>query len=219
MSDILGSVGGVLRASLNDAVDHAEDPQAMLSQLLRSYARVIEDVRQAQIQALGRLQLANDDLSAAQAESAGWGIKAQTAAERAAALQAAGNATDAARFDDLTRRALRQQLSDEDLAGRFHQLVAEQAWLADRLKEALTGMRAKLLELQSKRDELAARARMADAQQQIQATLDKIEAMRPRSDDMDAGRDALPEGDTDAEIDARLASLKGSNSVLVASGV
>ena len=219
MSDILGSVGGVLRASLNDAVDHAEDPQAMLSQLLRSYARVIEDVRQAQIQALGRLQLANDDLSAAQAESAGWGIKAQTAAERAAALQAAGHATDAARFDDLTRRALRQQISDEDLAGRFHQLVAEQASLADRLKEALNGMRAKLLELQSKRDELAARARMADAQQQIQATLDKIEAMRPRSDDMDAGRDALPEGDTDAEIDARLASLKGSNSVLVASGV
>jgi phage shock protein A len=230
MNEILDSISHVLSASMNDAVDTADDPQAMLAQLLHEYATVIESARQAHAQATAQLQLADDDVSSAQAEAAGWGVRAQAAAQRAAAIEAAGNPADAARFDDLARRALRQQVSDESLARRLRESVAAQAQFADQLKEGLNGMRAKLLELQAKRAELVARAslaeaqarvdeaqgQMAEAQRAVAASLADFEAMDV-GNDMDNGRDDFLGSDTEAEVETRLAELKHADEVLATS--
>ena len=93
-------------------------------------------------------------------------------------------------------------------------------------------MSGKLDELSAKRDELAARAKMADAQQQVHDAIKSIDLLDPTSEisrfeekvrreeakvlgqqelaasSLDAQFDSLEDLDKEAEIEARLASLK-----------
>lgn len=236
MSDILGRVGNILRANLNEMLDNAEDPEKMIDQLVRDYTNDIGEAESAVAQTVGNLRLTEDDLGRAQGEVAEWGTKASAAAQRASAASAAGNGAEAARFDELAKAALRQQISYENRVKTLQEQVAQQTVLVDQLKAGLNGMRAKLEELQLKRDELAARARMAEAQRQVQESVANINAYDPTSDlgryeekirrdeamargmaevgasSLDAQFEALDDASEDAEIEVRLASLKGGSS-------
>jgi phage shock protein A len=232
MSDILGRVGNILRANINEALDNAEDPEKMIDQLVRDYTDNIQEAEQAVAQTVGNLRLAEDDLKRAQEEASEWGSKAQAAAAKASEFTGAGNPTEAARFDDLAKTALRQQISYENQAKGYQEQVTAQTTLTNQLKEGLNGMRAKLTELQTKRDELAARAKMAEAQRQVQESVASIDVMDPTSDlaryeekirqdeamargmaevkgsSLESAFDALEDATADAEVEARLAALK-----------
>jgi phage shock protein A len=235
MSDILGRVSNILRANINEALDNAEDPEKMIDQLVRDYTSNIQEAEQAVAQTVGNLRMTEDDLKRAQEESAEWGSKAQAAAAKAAEFTAAGNTAEAARFDDLAKTAIRQQISYEGQAKAYQEQVAQQTELTNKLKEGLNGMRAKLTELQTKRDELAARAKMAEAQRQVQESVASIDVMDPTSDlaryedsirqdeamargmaevkasSLEGAFDALEDATEDAEVEARLAALKGGS--------
>src|SRR5262245_57282950 len=137
MSDILGRVSNILRANINDALDHAEDPEKMIDQLLRDYTNNIQEAEQAVAQTVGNLRMTEDDLKRAQDETAEWSSKAQAAAAKAAEFTAAGNTAEAARFDDLSRTAIRQQISYESQAKGFQEQVTQQTELTNQLKEGL----------------------------------------------------------------------------------
>ncbi len=171
MTDILGRMGNILRANLNDMLDHAEDPEKMIDQLVRDYTNDVSEAESAVAQTVGNLRLTEDDLKQAQDEVNEWGAKAAAAAQRGSQSAAAGNTADAARFDDLAKTALRQQIAHEDKVKLLQEQVAQQTVQVDQLKAGLNGMRAKLEELQTKRDELAARAKMAEAQRQVQESV------------------------------------------------
>lgn len=233
MSDILGRVGNILRANLNDMLDNAEDPEKMIDQLVRDYTKDIGEAENAVAQTVGNLRLTEDDLKQAQDEVTEWGTKAGAAAQRASSSAAAGNTADATRFDELAKAALRQQISYESRVKTLQDQVEQQTTLTDQLKAGLNGMRAKLDELQTKRDELAARAKMAEAQRQVQESVKSINSFDPTSDlgryedkirkeeamargmaevgasSLDAQFAALDDSSRDAEVEARLASLKG----------
>jgi phage shock protein A len=235
MSDILGRIGNILRANVNDALDNAEDPEKMIDQLVRDYTANIQEAEQAVAQTVGNLRMTEDDLTRAQDEVSEWSSKAQAAASKASEFAAAGNTAEAARFDDLAKTALRQQISYENQAKGYQEQVAQQTLLTDQLKEGLNGMRAKLTELQTKRDELAARAKMAEAQRQVQESVASIDVMDPTSDlaryedkirqdeamargmaevkasSLEGAFDALEDASEDAEVEARLAALKGGS--------
>ena len=232
MTDILGRVVNILRANLNDMLDHAEDPEKMIDQLVRDYTNDVAEAESAVAQTVGNLRLTEDDLKQAQDEVDEWGAKAAAAAQRASQSAAAGNTADAARFDELAKAALRQQISYENKVKTLQEQVAQQTVLVDQLKAGLNGMRAKLDELQTKRDELAARAKMAEAQRQVQESVASINSLDPTSDlgryedkirkdeamargmaevnasSLDAQFAALDNASEDAEIETRLASLK-----------
>ena len=110
------------------------------------------------------------------------GRQGRRAAQRGSQSAAAGNTADAARFDDLAKTALRQQIAHEDKVKLLQEQVAQQTVQVDQLKAGLNGMRAKLDELQTKRDELAARAKMAEAQRQVQESVQSINSLDPTSD-------------------------------------
>lgn len=233
MSDILGRMGNILRANLNDMLDNAEDPEKMIDQLVRDYTNDIQEAEAAVAQTVGNLRLAEDDLRRDEGEVAEWGAKAAAAAQRASASAAAGNTADATRFDGLAKAALRQQISNENQVKSGRERVAQQTMITDQLKAALNGMRAKLEELQIKRDELVARAKMADAQRQVQESVASINSFDPTSElgryedkirkdeamargmaevgasSLDAQFAALDVDSEDAEIEVRLAALKG----------
>ncbi|MEH3077966.1 MAG: PspA/IM30 family protein [Quadrisphaera sp.] len=161
---LLGRVGQLVRANINALLDQAEDPQKMLDQMVRDYTQAIREAEQSVAQTIGDLRLMEDDHAEAVSTAKEWGGKAGAASRKADQLRGEGNGTEADRFDQLARVALQRQIDAENHAKGFEPQIASRTEVVEKLKTGLEGMRRKLEELRSKRDELVARSRMAAAQ-------------------------------------------------------
>jgi len=181
-TSILGRIGQLVRANINAILDSAEDPERMLDQLVRDFTDNIAEAEEAVAQTIGNLRLVEDDAREARSASAEWLDKAKAASRRADELRGQGNAAEADRFDELAKIALRRQLSFEGTATALETQVAAQTELADKLKDGLNKLRAKREDLVNKRDELVSRAKMAQAQTQVQASLQSVSVMDPTSE-------------------------------------
>src|SRR5215210_8613521 len=178
-TSILGRIGQLVRANVNAMLDAAEDPEKMLDQLVRDFTNNIAEAEEAVAQTIGNLRLVEDDAREARQASVEWHGKASAASRRAEELRGDANATEADRFDDLAKIALRRQISYEDQAKTLETQAAQQNELADKLKDGLNKMRVKREELVQKRDELVGRAKMAHAQQQVQQSIRSVSVMDP----------------------------------------
>ena len=181
-SSILGRVSQLVRANINAILDSAEDPEKMLDQLVRDFTDNIAEAEDAVAQTIGNLRLIEDDAREARAASVEWLDKAKAASRRADQLRAENNATEADRFDELAKIALRRQLSFESQAATLETQVAAQTELATKLKDGLNKLRSKREELVQKRDELVSRAKMVQAQSQVQESLRSVNVMDPTSE-------------------------------------
>ncbi len=235
-SSILGRIGQLVRANVNALIDGAEDPQKMLDQLVRDFTDNIREAEEAVAQTIGNLRLLEDDAKEAADAAVEWGSKAAAASRKADELRAAGNTADADKFDSLARVALKRQISYEDQVKTFKPQIEQQTALVDQLKNGLNQMRAKREELVQKRDELISRAKMAQAQVQVQQSLKSVNVMDPTSEvarfedkirheearakgmaevaasSLDAQFASLEDEESSAEVDARLAALKSGAS-------
>jgi phage shock protein A len=233
---ILGRISQLLRANVNAMLDSAEDPEKMLDQMLRDYTNNISEAEEAVAQTIGNLRLLEADAEEARATSSEWGAKAAAASRRADDLRAQGNTSEADRFDALARQALKKQIQFEEQVSVFDKQIAAQTQVVDKLKAGLNGMRAKREELVSKRDELVARAKMAQAQSQVQDAVRSIDIMDPTSEvsrfeerirreearatgmaevassSLEAQFNELDDLTSDTEVEARLAALKATGS-------
>jgi phage shock protein A len=204
----------------------------MLDQLVRDFTDNIAEAEEAVAQTIGNLRLLEDDAKEARAAASEWGDKAKAASRRADELRAAGSTAEADRFDELARIAIRRQVSFENQTTTLETQVAAQTELADKLKDGLNKLRVKREELVQKRDELVSRAKMAQAQSQVQESLQSVNVMDPtseiaryeegvrRQEAMVRGREevaaasldeqfaALDDDEDEVEVDARLAELK-----------
>jgi phage shock protein A len=229
---ILGRIAQMAKANINALLDQAEDPALMLDQMVRDYTNSISEAESAVAQTIGNLRLLEQD-HREDVEAAGdWGRKALAASAKADELRAGGNTADADKFDNLAKIALGKQLSAENEAKGAEPTIASQTDVVEKLKKGLDAMRGKLAELTSKRDELIARAKTAQAQAQVQESLKSIDLLDPTSEisrfeekirreeakvlgaqelaasSLDAQFESLDDLDEQAEIEARLASLK-----------
>ena len=232
-TSILGRIGQLVRANINGMLDQAEDPEKMLDQLIRDFTSNIAEAEEAVAQTVGNLRLLEDDEREAREASAEWLSKAKAASDRAEALRAQGNAAEAGRFDDLAKLALRRQISFEEQVRTFDRQIEQQTELTDKLKDGLNKLRVKREELVQKRDELVSRAKMAQAQMQVQETLKEVSVLDPTSElnrfeerirrqeaqargmeevAMSSIEDQFAElesGEDELEVETRLAELKG----------
>jgi len=230
---ILGRIGQLVRANVNALLDSAEDPEKMLDQLVRDFTNNIAEAEEAVAQTVGHLRLLEDDFREAQQAQQEWGDKAAAAARKADAERAAGNTAEADRFTELAKIAIRRQISFENQVKTFETQIAQQTELTDQLKDGLNKLRVKREELVQKRDELVSRAKMAAAQRQVQEAVREVSVMDPtselnrfeerirREEAMARGMSevaassleeefaSLEDADTEAEVEARLASLSG----------
>ena len=233
---ILGRITQLLKANINALIDQAEDPQLLLDQLVRDYTNSIAEAESAVAQTIGNLRLMEQDHAEDVAAAADWGRKALAASAKGDELRAGGNATDADKFDNLAKIALGKQVSAENEARNAEPTIASQTTVVDQLKKGLDGMRGKLSELTSKRDELVARSKTAEAQQQVHEALGSIDILDPTSEisrfedkirreeakvlgqqeiaasSLDSQVESLEDLDKQAEVDARLAALKAGGS-------
>jgi len=231
-TSILGRIGQLVRANVNSLLDSAEDPEKMLDQLVRDFTNNIAEAEEAVAQTIGNLRLVEDDAKEARSASSEWGDKAAAASRRADQLRSEGNAKEADRFDELAKIALRRQLSYEGQASTLETQAAQQTELAEKLKDGLNKLRAKREELVQKRDELVSRAKMAQAQEQVQVSLQSVSALDPtseitrfeerirRQEAMVRGREevaassleeqfaSLDDDEDEVEVETRLAQLK-----------
>jgi phage shock protein A len=228
---ILGRIGQLVRANINALLDSAEDPETMLDQLVRDFTNNIAEAEEAVAQTVGNLRLLEDDEREAESAAADWGHKAQAAARRADEIRSSGG-TDADRFDELAKIAIRRQISFEEQVKTFRTQIEQQTTLTDQLKDGLNKLRVKREELVQKRDELVSRAKMAAAQRQVQEAVRDVSVMDPtselnrfeervrREEAMARGMSevaassleeefaSLEDADTEAEVEARLAGLR-----------
>ncbi len=181
-SSILGRIGQLVRANINSLLDQAEDPERMLDQLIRDFTNNIAEAEQAVAQTVGNLRLLEDDLGEARDAASEWGNKAAAAARRAEEVRAEGNTTEAGRFDELAKIALRRQISFEEQIRTFETQVSQQTELTEKLKDGLNKLRVKREELVQKRDELVSRAKMASAQVQVQQAVKNVSVLDPTSE-------------------------------------
>jgi phage shock protein A len=233
-SSILGRVGQLVRANINAILDGAEDPERMLDQLVRDFTDNIAEAEEAVAQTIGNLRLVEDDAREARSASMEWLDKAKAASRRADELRTQGNTAEADRFDELAKIALRRQVSFEGTAKTLETQAAAQTELADKLKDGLNKLRAKREDLVNKRDELVSRAKMAQAQSQVQTSLQSVSVMDPTSEisrfeerirrqeaqvrgreevaasSLDEQFASLESDENDLEVDARLAELKSA---------
>jgi len=229
---ILGRIGQLMRANVNAMLDDAEDPEKMLDQLIRDFTDNIAEAEEAVAQTVGNLRLLEDDMREAQAAHAEWGAKAAAASRKAEDLRAAGNTEEADRFDELAKIALRRQLSFEQQISTYRSQIDQQTQLTNQLKDGLNKLRLKREELVQKRDELVSRAKLAQAQMQVQTAVKNVSVMDPTSDlnrfeerirrqeamargmaevsasSLEDQFAALDENEDDLEVEARLAALK-----------
>ncbi len=229
---ILGRISQLLRANINALLDQAEDPQMMLDQLVRDYTNSIAEAESAVAQTIGNLRLMEQDHAEDVESAADWGRKALAASAKGDELRAGGNAADADKFDKLAKVALGKQITAETEAKNAEPTIASQNTVVEKLKDGLEGMRGKLGELTSKRDELVARAATANAQSQVADSLQSIDVLDPTSElgrfedkvrreeakvlgqqeiaasTLDAQFETLDDLDKQVEVDARLAELK-----------
>jgi phage shock protein A len=229
---ILGRIGQLVRANVNAILDSSEDPEKMLDQLVRDFTNNIAEAEEAVAQTIGNLRLVEDDAREAREAVGEWGGKAAAASRRADELRAGGNAAEADRFDQLAKIALRRQIGFEDQAKTLETQASQQTELAEKLKDGLNKLRLRREELVQKRDELVSRAKMAQAQQQVQASLKSVSVMDPTSEltrfeervrrqeaqvrgmeevsasSLDEQFASLDSMDDELEVDARLAQLK-----------
>lgn len=233
-TSILGRIGQLVRANVNAMLDSAEDPEKMLDQMIRDFTNNIAEAEEAVAQTVGNLRLLEDDAREAKEAAVEWTSKAQAASDRADALRTQGNATEADRFDGLARIAIKRQLSFEDTARTLTTQVNGQTELAEKLKDGLNKLRLKREELVQKRDELVSRAKMAQAQVQVQQSIKEVSILDPTSElnrfeerirrieaqargmeevgaaSLEDQFAQLETAEDELEVEARLAELKGT---------
>jgi phage shock protein A len=238
---ILGRVSALLRANINALLDQAEDPQLMLDQLVRDYTNNIAEAESAVAQTIGNLRLMEQDHKEDVEAAADWGRKALAASAKGDELRAAGNAADADKFDKLAKMAIGKQISAENEARTAEPTIASQTEVVDKLKAGIDGMKDKLNELTSKRDELVARAKTAQAQNQVADALQSIDVLDPTSElgrfedkvrrqealvtgkqelaasSLDSQFETLEDLDKQTEVEARLAALKSGGTQAITS--
>ncbi|MEV6332585.1 PspA/IM30 family protein [Streptomyces sp. NPDC051909] len=230
---VLGRVTQLAKANINALLDQAEDPQKMLDQLIRDYANNIAEAEEAVAATIGNLRLMEQDHAEDVAAAKEWGEKALAASRRGDQMRAGGQTTEADRFDNLAKVALGRQLQSEKEAKTAEPTIAAQTEVVQKLRTGLDQMRTKLGELQAKRDELVARAKSAQAQNTMMDAVKNIDVLDPSSElsrfedkvrreeakalgkqelaasSLDAQFEQLDALGDQAEIEARLAALKG----------
>ena len=231
---ILGRISQLAKANISALIDRAEDPEKMLNQLVTDFTNSIAEAEEAVAQTIANTRMSEEDMRIDREAAQEWGRKASAASTKADQLRTSGDTSGADKFDQLARVALSRQIDFERQVEEAEPRIAQQNATVQQLKDGLTLMNTKLEDLKARRSELIARSRSAEAQAQVQESMASIDVLDPTSDlarfedrvrrqeAMVQGREEarattledqfaeLDDASDDAEVDARLAALKGN---------
>ncbi len=158
----------IMRSNINDMLDHAEDPEKMLNQIMRDME---DSIRQGEAQVAEQIaqeKLIQADLAEAKRQVDEWGQKAELAVSKGS--------------DDLAREALRRQSDYASHVDIYQKQLDVQHQAVEKLKSDLAAIQNKYDDARRNKEMLIARAKRAAAQQQITATSVKLSSVDYSSD-------------------------------------
>lgn len=154
---ILERISTMVRANINAMLDAAEDPEVMLSQILRDMETEIGKARSQVADMMAQERLFRDDLKAEE-------DKARNLEDRAERYVTQGN-------DAMAREALKRKADSDANITVLQQQLAAQSEMVNRLREQLEALQEKHRQAVANRDSLLARYRRAKVQQHVTSTM------------------------------------------------
>jgi phage shock protein A len=217
---ILSRFINVVRANLNALLNRAEDPTKMLDQTLIDMEAAYQKAKDRVAHSMADEKRLQKSLMDQQAEVKRWEEGAIKAVQQG--------------DDGLAREALRRKGEHARMAAQFEHELAAHASNVARLKDSLRELENKIGELRRKKNLLVSTQRRAETQQQIDRTIEGIDAtgavetmqrMEAKIEEMAALADARHElrqefsgdqleqriqelGGGDGDVDAELLELK-----------
>lgn len=178
-------ISDLLRSNINDLISKAEDPEKLLN-------AAIEEMQKQIIEAKSRVAMSIADEKRLQKQYESQTAKATDWEKKAMSAVRAGR-------DDLAMEALAKKKEHARAATQFEEQLHSQKAAVDELKKALTELTSKLDDTKRKRQILLARAKRAEAQKHVAATLaaagetsahDRLERLEARIERAEAEAEA-----------------------------
>lgn len=154
---IFERIADVLKANINDMIDKAEDPAKMVKQLILEMEEQVDDATRALGQAMGSQKVAAKELADAKAKVADWNDKARVALKNG--------------DEDLARKALDVKVGLEGQVGQLQASYDGITAQVDKLKDQVQTLKMKLDEARARQNVLIARAKMAEASQNVATSI------------------------------------------------
>lgn len=161
---IFGRIAKMTQAKFNEKLDSVENPIELCNQHIRDMEENYREAELSSAQVIGNAHSIEKEIEDAKAESAEWEGRIQLAVSK-------GN-------DDLARKAIvRKNEVDKKLA-ELNQSYATAHAQAEKLKDTLRELKENIEETRSKRDELEARYKTAEASQKVNEIVADVSAKR-----------------------------------------
>lgn len=213
--NIFTRIWDLIRANLNFMVSQAEDPEKILEQAVQDMQEELVRMRQAVAQAIATQKRTDRQCLQAQTTSDEWYRRAQLALTKG--------------DEALAREALTRRKSYQETATAMRAQLDQQNQVVGQLRQGLQTVERKLVKTKTDKDLLIARARSAQATQQINdllstttsgGAMDAFNRMEDKVVQLEAQAEVAAEMSTDsleqkfaalgetADIDAELASMK-----------
>ena len=214
---LISRINDLLLANAHHAIDHAENPEVMLKQVIRDMDSNIQDARTAVVSAVaGEKQL---------------GFQVEHHRRVAADLERKAESALKAGREDLAREALARRIDHERIAADLERSRAGASEICARLKSQLDTLLAKRADAFRRKEVLIARQRAAEARSRLTRSLaaaniddtsgEKLTRMQQRVVEMEAEAAAvievleeprqvekgIVEIETAAQVDEALAAL------------
>ena len=149
MATVFDRISNIIRANINDMLDSAEDPEAMLNQIIRDMNDALRQADSDIADQIAQQKMLEGDLDAAQRNQAAWQSKAELAVSKGR--------------DDLARDALVRVNDYTEQSGIYSKQLEGQKNAVTELKSKRDLLKTKYDQALRNRDNLIARARAAQA--------------------------------------------------------
>ena len=150
----------VLRANANAALDQAEDPELMLTQMISDLETQKREAKQRMTEALALQKRFERQTEQEEAEAQKWEDKAVLAVQKGK--------------DDLAKDALMRKKEHARRSEEFRQQLASHARNSDLLRDGYQQLEDKIEEIKRKKSLLVAKQKQAEAQEQIYQTIEGL---------------------------------------------
>ncbi len=195
MANILDRVTNILRANINDALDHAENPEAMLNQIIRDMQDALKVADSDIAEQIAEQKMIQSDLDSAKQNANAWQQKAELAVSKG--------------MDDLARQALARVNDYNDQVAVYQKQLDAQTHAVTELKTKRDQLQEKYEAALRSKDMLISRAKRAQAQQRITQVSTKVSSVDYSSDLQHMER-RIQEMEARADAQEEVASSKTS---------
>lgn len=202
---LLDRLWRLIRANLNRLIDKAEDPEKILEQTVIDMQDDLIRLRQSVAQAIATQKRTERQQSQAELTAQEWQQRAQLALQKG--------------DENLAREALVRKASYQETATALRSQLDQQRGIVDQMKQNMVLLERKLAEAKTKKDMYIARARSAQASQQLNEMLGQVgnsgaiaafERMEEKVLQLEAQSQAIAELSNNT-IEQRFAALESSD--------